>query len=75
MKCIRVQNSMFVTRHWGTASHKERTIYCLEALVPVWRVPFYRYHALHRETEPVMRAHGASIVGIFSRQPEASRMP
>ena len=34
------------------------------------RVPFYRYHALHREIEPVMRAHGTPIVGIFSRQPE-----
>lgn len=33
------------------------------------RVPFYRYHALHREIEPVMRAHGTPIVGIFSRAP------
>lgn len=33
------------------------------------RVPFYRYHALHREIEPVMRAHGTPIVGIFSREP------
>ena len=33
------------------------------------RVPFYRYHALHREIEPIMRAHGTPIVGIFSRQP------
>ncbi|WP_111658316.1 fatty acid desaturase family protein [Isoalcanivorax indicus] len=37
------------------------------------RVPFYRYHALHREIEPVMRAHGTPIVGIFSRQPEPTR--
>lgn len=33
------------------------------------RVPFYRYHALHREIEPIMRAHGSPIIGIFSRQP------
>lgn len=39
------------------------------------RVPFYRYHALHREIEPVMRAHGTPIIGIFSRQPEATRSP
>lgn len=32
------------------------------------RVPFYRYHALHRRIEPIMRAHGTPIVGIFSRQ-------
>lgn len=35
------------------------------------RVPFYRYHALQREIEPVMRAHGTPIVGIFSRKPLA----
>ena len=35
------------------------------------RVPFYRYHALHREIEPVMRAHGTPIVSIFSRRPVA----
>ncbi len=33
------------------------------------RVPFYRYHTLHREIEPIMRAHGTPIVGIFSRKP------
>ena len=33
------------------------------------RVPFYRYHALHREIEPIMRAQGTPIVGIFSRAP------
>lgn len=32
------------------------------------RVPFYRYHALHRRIEPVMRAHGTPIIGIFSRR-------
>jgi len=31
------------------------------------RVPFYRYHQLHREIEPIMRAHGTPIIGIFSR--------
>lgn len=33
------------------------------------RVPFYKYHALFREIEPVLRAHGAPIMGIFERQP------
>ena len=31
------------------------------------RVPFYRYHALHRRIEPIMRAHGTPIIGIFNR--------
>lgn len=33
------------------------------------RVPFYRYHALHRDIEHVMRAHGTPIIGAYSRQP------
>lgn len=33
------------------------------------RVPFYRYHTLHREIEPILRAHGTPVVGVFSRQP------
>ncbi len=33
------------------------------------RVPFYRYHALHQEIESSMRAHGAPILGLFSRMP------
>ncbi len=33
------------------------------------RVPFYRYHKLHQEIEPIMRAHGTPIIGIFSRKP------
>lgn len=32
------------------------------------RVPFYRYHALHRRIEPIMRAHGTPILGVFSRR-------
>lgn len=32
------------------------------------RVPFYRYHALHRRIEPIMRAHGTPIIGLFSRR-------
>ncbi|MDX1498157.1 MAG: fatty acid desaturase, partial [Salinisphaeraceae bacterium] len=32
------------------------------------RVPFYKYHALHRDIEPIMRAHGTPIIGIFNRQ-------
>lgn len=33
------------------------------------RVPFYYYHALHRDIEPIMREQGTQIVGIFSRKP------
>ncbi len=33
------------------------------------RVPFYQYHALHREIEPIMRAQGTPIIGLYSRQP------
>lgn len=33
------------------------------------RVPFYRYHAVHKEIEPALKAHGTPILGIFSRQP------
>ncbi len=32
------------------------------------RVPFYRYHALHRDIEPILRAHGTPVIGIFSRR-------
>lgn len=32
------------------------------------RVPFYRYHTLHKEIESVLRAHGTPIIGIFSRE-------
>ena len=31
------------------------------------RVPFYKYHALHRDIEPTLRAHGTPIVGLSSR--------
>jgi beta-carotene hydroxylase len=34
------------------------------------KVPFYKYHALFREIEPVLRAHGAPIMGIFSDSSE-----
>ncbi len=37
------------------------------------RVPFYRYHDLHREIEPILRAHGTPIVGIYSREPIPAR--
>lgn len=37
------------------------------------RVPFYRYHALHREIEPILRAHGTPVIGIFDREPVAAR--
>lgn len=36
------------------------------------RVPFYRYHALHRRIEPILRAHGTPIIGVFSREPIAA---
>jgi len=40
------------------------------------RVPFYRYHALHRRIEPAMRAHGTPVIGIFSRRDvEAAQHP
>ncbi len=32
------------------------------------RVPFYRYHAIHREIEPILRAEQTPIIGIFSRE-------
>jgi len=32
------------------------------------RVPFYRYHALHRQIAPIMRAHGTPMIDIFSRR-------
>ncbi len=32
------------------------------------RVPFYRYHAVHREIEPILRAEQTPIIGIFSRE-------
>lgn len=32
------------------------------------RVPFYRYHAVHRQIEPILRAHGTPVIGIFSRK-------
>jgi len=37
------------------------------------RVPFYRYHAVHRDIEPILREYGTPIVGIFSRKPIAKR--
>lgn len=152
VRFLGIQNSFFVKQHWGSASLKDRTVYCLEVLVsigwrvafvmlvdqpwtlavivlgyllggfftaywfayrphipyqdpkryrntsslimPRWmkplewfwlgqnlhsihhlfpRVPFYRYHALHRDIEPVMRAHGTPIIGIFNRQPVTSK--
>ena len=39
------------------------------------RVPFYRYHALHRDIEPILRAQGTPIVGIFSREPIQESLP
>ncbi len=33
------------------------------------RVPFYRYHALHRDIEPILQDQGTPIIGIFTRLP------
>ena len=147
LKFVWIQNAFFALHNWGSASLKERLIYCLELsfsigwrvafillidqpsvalvilggyflggfftgywfayrphlpykepkryqntnslIMPTWmkpfewiwlgqnlhsihhlfpRVPFYRYHQLHREIEPIMRAHGTPIIGIFSRK-------
>lgn len=46
-------------------------IHSIHHLFP--RVPFYRYRALHREIEPVMRAHGTPMIGIYSRRPIPAR--
>ncbi len=40
------------------------------------RVPFYRYHALHRRIEPALRAHGTPVIGMFNRRDaETSQHP
>ncbi|QHS09320.1 fatty acid desaturase [Sinimarinibacterium sp. NLF-5-8] len=62
-------NSMFMPRwmkplEWFWLG---QNLHSIHHLFP--RVPFYRYHALHRRIEPIMRAHGTPMIGIFSRQP------
>ncbi|WP_336366060.1 fatty acid desaturase family protein [Marinobacter sp. C2H3] len=44
-----------------------QNLHAIHHLFP--RVPFYRYHTLHREIEPALRAHGTPIIGVFSREP------
>jgi len=44
-----------------------QNLHAIHHLFP--RVPFYRYHALHRDIEPVLRAHGTPVLGVFSRKP------
>ncbi|MFQ3216284.1 MAG: beta-carotene hydroxylase [Paraperlucidibaca sp.] len=39
------------------------------------RVPFYQYHALHRDIEPILQAHDTPIIGIFSRMPVSPSTP
>ena len=152
LRFIWIQNAFFVLKNWGTASFKDRVIYCLEVvfsiswkvafillvdqpgvaivillgyfmggyftgywfayrphlpynetrrykntsslLMPKWmkplewfwlgqnlhsihhlfpRVPFYKYHALHDEIEPVLRAQGTPIIGAFDRQCKRGR--
>ncbi|KAF0810881.1 fatty acid desaturase [Alcanivorax sp. S71-1-4] len=36
------------------------------------RVPFYRYHALHRDIRFILQEQGTPVIGLFSRQPVAS---
>ena len=33
------------------------------------RVPFYKYHALYADIEPILRDMNAPVIGIFSREP------
>lgn len=33
------------------------------------RVPFYHYHAVHRQIDPILRDQKTPIIGIFSREP------
>lgn len=44
-----------------------QNLHAIHHLFP--RVPFYRYHRLHRQIEPVLRAHETPIRGVFSREP------
>jgi fatty acid desaturase len=39
------------------------------------RVPFYHYAALHRDIEPILRAQGTPIIGMFSRKPVPANPP
>lgn len=39
------------------------------------RVPFYHYHALHREIAHIMQAHGTPMIDIFSRQTARQKLP
>ncbi|WP_373090359.1 fatty acid desaturase [Zhongshania sp.] len=48
-----------------------QNIHSVHHLFP--RVPFYRYHALHRDIEPILRAHGTPILDIWSRAPVTRR--
>jgi len=143
-----LQNTFFVSAHWGKATMKERSVYCAEIaaslgwrvaflalvdvpgaawvvllgyvmggfftaywfayrphipyksaeryrntnslIMPTWmkplewfwlgqnlhsihhlfpRVPFYNYHALHRDIEPIIRQQGTPILCIFTRKP------
>lgn len=32
------------------------------------RVPFFKYHSLHADIEPILRAQGTPIIGIFDRK-------
>lgn len=47
-----------------------QNLHAIHHLFP--RVPFYRYHPLHRQIEPVLRAHETPIIGVFSRKPVES---
>jgi beta-carotene hydroxylase len=44
-----------------------QNLHFIHHLVP--RVPFYRYHALHRQIGPILRAHGRPVLGVWSGTP------
>ncbi|WP_420825310.1 fatty acid desaturase [Zhongshania antarctica] len=51
-----------VERFW-----RGQNLHFIHHLVP--RVPFYRYHALHRQIGPILRAHGRPVLGVWSGTP------
>lgn len=47
-----------------------QNLHAIHHLFP--RVPFYLYHKVHKEVEPILHAHDTPIIGIFSRDPVAA---
>ncbi|WP_255376211.1 fatty acid desaturase [Oleiphilus sp. HI0066] len=44
-----------------------QNLHAIHHLFP--RVPFYKYHALYRDIQPILRKQGTPILGVFSRKP------